>query len=59
MNIGFKEVWIDMSFQAGKVEWLPDGGIVMSLTDWLNIMIHINGCDKELEPHLRETHNPY
>jgi hypothetical protein len=53
---GFIEVWVDLNFQPGHVEWVDNGGIVLSLQDWINIMIHIRGSDSELEPHLRETH---
>jgi hypothetical protein len=42
----FDEVWIDMSFQAGHVEY-GRGFIVLSLPDWITLMYHIHGSDGE------------
>lgn len=54
--MGFAEVWVDASFAEGQVEWLPNGGIVLSVYDWIRLMVQIHGADSEIEPHLRDTH---
>jgi hypothetical protein len=52
----FKEIWIDFSFRVGQIEWLKEGGLVLSLEDWITLMYHLHSRDSELEPHLRDTH---
>ena len=52
----FTEVWVDMSFPTGHVERLDNGGIVLSVQDWINLMTRIHAADSEIQPHLRETH---
>lgn len=54
--MGFFEVWVDESFPAGRVEWLPNGGVVLSVPDWVQLLVQIRGADSEIEPHLRATH---
>jgi hypothetical protein len=56
---GFPSVWIDPSFPRGRIEWTEDGGIILSIADWIALMARIRAADPELEPHLRATHRDW
>lgn len=59
MMLGFTEVWVDFTFDDGCVQWIENGGVVLSLRDWVRIMIHLRARESEIEPYLRETHHDF